>query len=128
MSTRLPRRVWLLALLAAGCAGTATADSMVEVWVELTEPVPATSDNPDDAGARRQRVDRQQREVAIELRKLGGIEFARIRHTSNAIGVRIAADRLEAVRRIPGVKRVRTTRELHPPELSPRDFFKNEPR
>lgn len=120
MSTRLPRRAWLLALLAAGCAGAATAGAMVEVWVELTEPVPATADNPDAARARRQRVERQQDEVAIELGKLGAIEFARIRHTSNAIGVRIAADRLDAVRRIPGVKRVRTTKELHPPELSPR--------
>jgi hypothetical protein len=126
MSTRLPRRVWLLALLAAGCAGAATADAMVEVWVELTEPVPATADNPDDAAARRKRVDRQQDEVAIELRKLGAIEFARIRHTSNAIGVRIAADRLDAVRRIPGVKRVRTTKELHPPV--PHDLPRNEPR
>ena len=94
---------------------------MVEVWVDLSEPVPAADDDPANAGVRRQRVDRQQQEVANELQRLGAVELARVRHARNAIAVRIAPDRLDAVRHIKGVLQVRLTHYLHPPELLPRN-------
>jgi len=117
-----------MALLGAGAVAAAPAGAMVEVWVDLSEQVPAASDDPANAGVRRQRVDLQQQEVAHELQRLGAVELARVRHTHNAIAVRIAPDRLDAVRGIKGVLRVRPTQTLHPPELLPSDPSKREPR
>jgi hypothetical protein len=124
----LARRTWLMALLGGCSVAAARAGVMVEVWVDLSEQIPATSDDHANAGVQRQRVDRQQQEVANELRRLGAVELARARHTRNAIAVRIASDRLDAVRHIKGVLRVRATHELHPPELLPSDPSKREPR
>jgi hypothetical protein len=120
------RRAWLVALLTGHA--TALADAAVEVWVDLSEPVAAISGNPEEAAQRRQRVERQQAAVAAELQRLGAVELARLRHTRNAIAVRIAPDRLDAVRGIPGVLRVRPAHELHPPELLPPGPTKREPR
>lgn len=120
------RRAWLVALLSGHA--TAFADDPIEVWVDLSEPVASTSGNPEEAAQRRQRVERQQTAAAAELQRLGAVELARVRHTGNAIAVRIAPDRLDAVRRIPGVLRVRPAHELHPPELLPPGPTKREPR
>src|SRR5262245_10007680 len=117
-----PRRAWLIAMLAGSPALAEVTAPTVDVWVDLSEPVPA--DGIGDDTAQRQRVDRQQREVAAQLQQLGGQELARIRHTRNAIAVRIDPGRLDAVRAIPGVRRVRPTAELHPPELLPSDRTK----
>ena len=117
-----------MALLCDGAVAAAPAGAMVEVWVDLSEPVPAASDDPANAGVHRQRVDRQQQQVAHELRQLGAVELARARHTRNAIAVRIAPERLDALRSIPGVLRVRPAQNLHPPELLPLDPTKREPR
>lgn len=123
---RPSRRAWLAALLTGH--GAALADAAVEVWVDLSEPLAATAGNPEEAAQRRQRVQRQQAAAAAELQRLGAVELARVRHTGNAIAVRIAPDRLDAVRRIPGVLRVRPAHELHPPELLPPGPTKREPR
>jgi len=123
----LARRTWLMALL----SGTALAEqgsATVEVWVDLSEPVPAELDNSTAAAAQRQRVDRQQHEVELALRRLGATEVSRVRHTRNAIAVRIADDRLDAVRRIDGVRQVRPVEALHPPELLRPGSTKSEPR
>ena len=130
MSTHrwLSRRGWFLTLLGSGSVAAAPADVMVEVWVDLSEPVPAAADDLANAEVRRQRVDSQQQEVAHELLRLGAIEIARVRHTRNAIAVRIDSAQLDAVRRITGVLRVRPAQTLHPPELLPSDPTKREPR
>lgn len=121
-----PRRAWLVVLLTGHA--TALADAAIDVWVDLSEPVAATSGNPEEAAQRRQRVERQQAAVAAELQRLGAVELARVRHTRNAIAVRIAPDRLDAVRGIPGVLRVRPAQKLHSPELLPPGPTKREPR
>lgn len=87
------------------------------VWVELSEPVPAGATSAVEAERRARRVEQQQQQTRAALRSLGAVELARLRHTRNAIAVRIAADRLEAVRALPGVLHVRPTEGLHPPEL-----------
>ncbi len=124
----LSRRTWLLALLGGGAVAAGSTGSTVDVWIDLSEPLPAASDDPTQSAASRTRVDRQQQQVASELRRLGAVELARARHARNAIAVRIAPERLDAVRRIDGVLRVRPTRSLHPPELLPPDPTQREPR
>lgn len=114
------RRRWLAGLLLAATA--AVADQLpgtVEVWLDLSEPVPATAGNEAEARRRAERVDRQQRAVVAELQRLGATELARVRHARNAIAVRVGADRLDALRAIPGVRRVRPVRTLHPPKPAP---------
>ncbi len=89
---------------------------MVDVWVDLGDSRPADAQPPtrrDEA----ERVRREQDRIAAELHRLGAIELARLRHTGNAIAVRIRADRLDAVRALPGVRHVRPTQGLHPHEM-----------
>lgn len=116
------RRRWLAVCLCA-CVPDPLAGSggiaMVELWVELSEPVPATARSSADATRRAEQVAQQQRRVADELRALGAIEFARVRHVRNAIAVRCPEDRLDAVREIPGVLHLRPTKGLRPPETMP---------
>jgi hypothetical protein len=59
---------------------------------------------------------RQQEAVAAQLQRLRATELARVRHTGNAIAVRIDATALDDVRALPGVRRVRPAVKLHPPE------------
>lgn len=80
--------------------------TMVEVWVDLGDP------GATDAQQARRAQDR----IGAELHRLGAIELARLRHAGNAIAVRIRADRLDAVRALPGVRHVRPTQGLHPHE------------
>lgn len=76
--------------------------SPVNVWVELSEPPSAQASAPEA----RRRLARQQDEIAGALAELGAHELARVRHARNAIAVRIAPDRLDAVRALPGVRQV----------------------
>lgn len=119
---RPARRRWLAALLLATTGAVAVADQQprtVEVWLDLSEQVPATAADESEARRRADRVARQQRAVAAELQRLGATELARVRHARNAIAVRVDADRLDALRAIPGVRRVRPVRTLHPPKPAP---------
>lgn len=91
----------------------------IEVWIDLGEPLPAGAPNASEADRRRARVSAQQDRVADLVRELGGVELARVRHARNAILVRIAPDQVAALRALPGVVRVRSTRTLHPPKPMP---------
>lgn len=114
------RRRWL-ASVAAGCAGAAlgaTSDGdpeWIEAWVDLSEPVPAGAGDAAEARRRKRQVAAQQDRVAAQLRELDVVELARVRHTRNAIEVRLKAAQIDAVQRIPGVVRVRRAQVLHPP-------------
>jgi hypothetical protein len=114
------RRHWLV-LLGAGAVGRALADAAptLEVWVDLSEPVPASAPDAAEAKRRAQGVARQQHQVLQALKDLGATELGRARHARNAIAVRIAAERLDAVRALPGVLRVRAAEDLHPPRPTP---------
>ncbi len=87
----------------------------MEVWLDLSEPVPAGAGNEAEARRRAERVARQQRAVAAELQRLGATELARVRHARNAIAVRVDPGQLDALRAIPGALRVRPVRTRHPP-------------
>lgn len=117
MRIALRRRLFAFALVCGAATMTqASAAPLVEVWVELSEPPAAAQERASASANRRAKLAAQQDAVAASLRGLGAVELARVRHTGNAIAVRIDADRLDAVRSIPGVKRVRPARQLHPPK------------
>jgi hypothetical protein len=123
MANQLPRRRrdrWLagaaLALAASACAAAPASDPWLEAWVDLAEP--AVDRVP--GSTRQERVAIQQDRVAAQVRALGGVEIARVRHARNALAVRIDRDALPELKRIPGVLRVRPTRTLHPPGLTPK--------
>jgi hypothetical protein len=90
-----------------------------ETWIDLSEPVAA--DAVDAAAAARQahRVASQQDRFGEQLRKLGIVEVARVRHARNAILVRATPAQLDLLRAIPGVVRVRPVDTLHPPKPMP---------
>jgi hypothetical protein len=117
-------RRWLTAILLAGAArrSLASGASTIEVWVDLSERPPAPAATASSAAGQRERVARQQDRVAEALARLGAVELARVGKTGNAIAVRIDRARLDEVRAIPGVKRIRPARTLHPPQTggSPR--------
>ena len=94
----------------------AAGDRWVERWVDLTEPLPADADTAAEASRRRARVEQQQRKIGKTLAALGAVELARIRHARNAIAVRLPASALDAVRALPGVRRLRPLQNLYPPE------------
>jgi hypothetical protein len=108
------RRRLCAAAAVAGVSAPAWADGggadMVQVWVDLTEPV-AARDRPQAA-----RVAAQQQQVGDALRALGAVELARVRHGRNAIAVRIDRRKLGEVAALPGVRRVRPAVTLHPPK------------
>lgn len=101
----------------AAPAGSSTP-ATIDVWVDLSEPPPRPGSSASAAQARRARVAAQQEAVADALRGLGAVELARVRSTQSSIAVRIDAARLDEVKAIPGVKRVRPARTLHPPETN----------
>jgi hypothetical protein len=100
---------------ALGACGTRAQGTTVDVWIDLTEPVPRAGSDRDQARQQRERVLRQQDEVSAQLQRLGGTELARVRQTGNAIAVRIDATVLDQVRMLPGVRGVRPVVKLHPP-------------
>ncbi len=115
----MPARRRLCAGLACTAAGvTGAAPAADEVWLELSEPLPATADGPTQATRRRARVAAQQQQIGERLRELGIVELARLRHGRNAIAVRLAPGQAEQVRRLPGVLGLRPVESLHPPKHS----------
>lgn len=107
----------MTALLLTGAlrGSLASGTPTIEVWVELSESPPAPAAAASTAARQRERVARQQERVAEALARLGAVELARVSKTGNAIAVRIDRARLDEVRAVPGVKRVRPARQLHPP-------------
>jgi hypothetical protein len=85
---------------------------LLEVWVDLTEPPLRTAADANEAAraALRERVDRQQNAVMMELARLGAVEQARIVQVRNAIAVRIPSTALAQARSIPGVKKIRVVK------------------
>lgn len=127
------RRAWLAVVLAPllGAAAAAAADvpsPAVDVWLDLSEPVPAGARDEAQARRRAERVARQQQAVAAELQRLGAIELARVRHARNSIAVRVDPAQLGALRAIPGVRRVRPVDTLHPPKPGGEGFPRSQPR
>jgi hypothetical protein len=90
-----------------------------EVWIDLSEPVPAGARDAAEAQRRRLRVAEQQDRVAQRLRELGITELARVVHSRNAILARVAPQQSESVLAIPGVRRLRPAHSLHPPKPMP---------
>jgi hypothetical protein len=118
------RRCWImagtLALIGAAMDAAAQSDAAAaEVWIDLSEPVPAGARDAAEAQRRRRRVSAQQDRVAHRLRELGITELARIVHSRNAILARVAPQQTESVRAIPGVLRLRPAQTLHPPKPMP---------
>jgi hypothetical protein len=109
---RLAARAVGLALIAGiGARGASFAAQTVDVWVDL-HPAAGAAPGTDP-------IREQQDRVMRELSTLGAVELARVRHARNAIAVRLPSDRLEAVRGIAGVVRVRPLDTLHPPRITP---------
>lgn len=115
------RRRAFIGILIAGTAVSAGSSSppTVDVWVDLSEPPPRPGSSASASQARRARMAEQQEAVAGTLRDLGAVELARVRTMRSSIAVRIDAARLDDVKAIPGVKRVRPARTLHPPKPMP---------
>jgi hypothetical protein len=118
------RRRWIMAgtVVVIGAALDAAAQSdaaAAEVWIDLSEPVPAGARDAAEAQRRRLRVSAQQERVAQRLRELGVPELARVVHSRNAILARVAPQQVRSVLAIPGVRRLRPARTLHPPKPMP---------
>jgi hypothetical protein len=115
------RRRWIVAgtLAMIGTATAAAAQSEAapaEVWIDLSEPVPAGARDAAEARRRSLCVSEQQDRVAQRLRELGITELARVVHSRNAILVRLTAQQNDSVLAIPGVRRLRPAHSLHPPK------------
>ncbi len=111
------------ALASLGVAIDAAADHDTtagdEVWLDLSEPVPAGAQDAAQAQRRKLRVAAQQDRVAQRLRELGVAELGRVAHSRNAILARVTPQQAEFVRAIPGVRRLRPVQTLHPPKPMP---------
>lgn len=123
-SHRAGRRRALAGLLAAVGAATRAvaqhdASDAVDVWIELSEPVPAGARDDAQAQQRRLRVAQQQERVAQRLHELGITEKARLVHSRNAILARLTSQQKETVLAVPGVRRLRPAHSLHPPKPMP---------
>lgn len=118
MSTIDLTRRWLSVALAAGAAtvSRASGSDTVDVWIELTEAPPSAAMPASAATRQRDRLNSQQQRVADALSRLGAVELGRIRVNGNAIAVRIDRTRLDEVRTIKGVVRVRPAHSMHPPQ------------
>jgi hypothetical protein len=107
-------------LLTAAVSGVrGSGGETVDLWLELTEPTPQPQWEPAAKARQHERVAAQQAAVSQALGRLGAVELARIHGTGNAIAVRIDASRVDELRLLPGVKRVRPARTLHPPKQVP---------
>jgi hypothetical protein len=97
----MPNRRNVIAAMLGACGPVAFASSppSIEVWVEQRTDTPGI-----DLDA-----------LSSDLRALGAVEIARVRQPSPAIAVRVDPARLDAIRQLPAVRRVRPARVLHPP-------------
>lgn len=89
-------------------ATPAVVSGPVDLWVELDLPA-----GPDRARA----ITAQQDALMQSLVALGAIELGRVRLAMNAVAVRVDADRLQAIERLPGVKAVRRVRTIERPPV-----------
>jgi len=114
-------RRWLAFALSTGAAfdSIASGGDTVDVWVELTELPPDPAAGTAEMARQRDRVAAQQAAVGRALARIGAVELARVRNSGNAIAVRIDKSRVDQLRLVDGVKRVRPARTLHPPKQVP---------
>lgn len=113
------RRMAALTLMGAWLGASAWAGEVIEVWLELDVPPPGLQAGASAAEQRIALVRAQQDGIAARLPALGAIELARVQQVGNAMAVRIDADRIAELSALPGVKRVRPVRTLHPPRPMP---------
>ena len=120
------RRCLTVAVVVALGTVSATVDAAAfaeppttEVWIDLSEPVAASSAGPAEATRQAERVTSQQDRVGDRLRALGIAELARVRHARNAMLVRATSEQVVFLSGIPGVVRVRPVDTLHPPKPMP---------
>ncbi|WP_341891826.1 hypothetical protein [Variovorax sp. YR752] len=106
-------------LIAVLLHASATAGPTVEVWLDLSEPPPGLQADASGATERIARLRAQQDDIAARLPVLGAVELARVQRVGNSIAVRVDADRISDLQTLPGVKRVRPARTLHPPKPMP---------
>lgn len=106
-------------LLGALLHGSAAAGASIEVWLDLIEPPPGLHADTPALADRMARLRAQQDSVAAQLPALGAVELARVQRVGNAIAVRVDAERIPDLQALPGVKRVRPARTLHPPKPMP---------
>jgi hypothetical protein len=93
------RRRSIVMLLGAPLGPACASAPTVEVWVELRQDLHGADLDV----------------LARELQSLGALELARVRQPVPALAVRVDPSRLEAIRQLPTVARVRPARVLHPP-------------
>jgi hypothetical protein len=98
-----------------GSRDTTPAGGRVEVWVDLTLPALAAAPmaSAPSCKDRRHALGAQQAAVAEQLRALGATELARVQLVRNAIAVELPASAVDAVRKLPGVLRVRPVTHRH---------------
>ncbi|MFT3955359.1 MAG: hypothetical protein QM722_13505 [Piscinibacter sp.] len=120
---RLPRRsdhlIAAAALLGGLLAVGAQAGQTIDVWLDLDPPATVRQASAPASAARIALVRAQQDGIAARLPALGAVELARVQQVGNAMAVRIDADRIDELKALPGVKRVRPVRTLHPPRPMP---------
>ena len=87
---------------------------MVSVWVDLDLPALASVPRNDAAArdALRSQILAQQDEVMRRLLELGATEQARVQTVRNALAVRLPATQIDTARLIPGVRSVRSVRNV----------------
>ena len=115
----IPREELQGATPAAWRPGAFAEPPTTEVWIDLSEPVAASSAGPAEATRQAERVTSQQDRVGDRLRALGIAELARVRHARNAMLVRATSEQVVFLSGIPGVVRVRPVDTLHPPKPMP---------
>lgn len=113
------RRLIVVGTLLAALAGRAIGGTAIDVWLDLSEPPPGLQASAPVAADRIRLVRAQQDDIAARLPAIGAVELARIQQVGNTMAVRIDADRLPELQALPGVKRVRPVRTLHPPRPMP---------
>lgn len=91
--------------------------AQVQVWVELAGPPIGRRPGPD--APRPATVDAHQDELMARMRALGAVELGRVRIVRNAIAVEIAADRVDALRALQGVRRVSPVHHVGRPAPRP---------
>lgn len=116
----LPRRLIAAAALVGALNATGVrAGQTIDVWLELDERAAGPQASTPETGTRIALVRAQQAGIAARLPALGAVELARVEQVGNAMAVRVDAERIAELKALPGVKRVRPVRTLHPPRPMP---------
>ncbi|MBK7261266.1 MAG: hypothetical protein IPI03_04985 [Rubrivivax sp.] len=103
----------------AGPCSATPATGRVKVWVDLAMPAMAAvpMPSPSSRSDYYQALQAQQSGLSARLHALGATELARVYLVRNAIVVELPASAIEAVRRLPGVRRVSLV--THPYRIDP---------